>query len=141
MSILASMIEPLAHVFKAPPSGLIELVKWAFHDPRDPLYFFINSLGSMTYVLLFAVIFCETGLVILPILPGDSLLFAAGVLSAQGMGLNIVILIPLLIFAAIIGDSVNYFIGTLLGPRLAAKGKLPLIKQKHLDATHRFYEK
>ncbi len=100
----------------------------------------INSYGTGTYLVLFAIVFCETGLVFLPFLPGDSLLFAAGAFAARG-SLNLMAVLGLLMVAAILGDSVNYSIGTLLGPKLHAKGKLPFIKKKHLDQTADFYER
>lgn len=100
----------------------------------------ITSYGTGTYLVLFAIVFCETGLVFLPFLPGDSLLFAAGAFAARG-SLNLAAVLGLLMVAAILGDSVNYSIGTLLGPKLHAKGKLPFIKKKHLDQTADFYER
>jgi membrane-associated protein len=100
----------------------------------------LTTYGTTTYLILFAIVFCETGLVFLPFLPGDSLLFAAGAFAARGW-LNLAAVLGLLTVAAIIGDSVNYSIGTLLGPKLHAKGKLPFIKKKHLDQTADFYER
>jgi membrane-associated protein len=100
----------------------------------------IQQYGTTTYVILFVIVFCETGLVVLPFLPGDSLLFAAGALSVLGK-LNVWAVFGLLTVSAILGDTVNYSIGKYLGPTLAQKGKLPFIKQKHLDKTHAFYEK
>lgn len=100
----------------------------------------ITDYGTGTYLVLFAIVFCETGLVFLPFLPGDSLLFAAGAFAGLG-SLNLWATLGLLMFAAILGDSVNYSIGTLLGPKLHATGKLPFIKKKHLDQTHDFYER
>ena len=100
----------------------------------------IDQYGSWTYGVLFAIVFCETGLVFLPFLPGDSLLFAAGAFCARG-SLNVFSIFLALTAAAILGDSVNYFIGTQLGPKLAAKGKLPFVKKKHIDKTEAFYAK
>ncbi|MGZ3417911.1 MAG: DedA family protein [Polyangiales bacterium] len=100
----------------------------------------ISSYGTGTYLVLFAIVFCETGLVFLPFLPGDSLLFAAGAFAATGV-LNVWAVLGLLMVAAILGDSVNYSIGTLLGPRLHARGKLPFVKKEHLDKTADFYER
>src|SRR5262245_8796638 len=77
----------------------------------------VADYGMWIYALLFAIIFCETGLVITPFLPGDSLLFATGALSASGI-LNIAVVLPLLIAAAILGDAVNYSIGHYLGPKI-----------------------
>ncbi len=106
----------------------------------------VNVLGVWSYVLLFLVIFAETGLVITPFLPGDSLLFAAGALAALPAAqagdftLNIWILIVVLSVAAILGDTVNYGIGHWIGPR-AFSGKVRFLKKEHLDRTHAFYEK
>ncbi len=100
----------------------------------------VGNYGTGTYAVLFAIVFCETGLVFLPFLPGDSLLFAAGALAGLGV-LNLPVLIGLLLVAAILGDSVNYSIGTVLGPKLHAKGKLPFVKKEHLDRTAAFYER
>ena len=100
----------------------------------------IDHYGTGVYAVLAAIVFCETGLVFLPFLPGDSLLFAAGAFAARG-SLDVAVVFVLLTAAAILGDTVNYSIGVMLGPKLAAKGKLPFVKQKHLDETHKFYEK
>ena len=99
----------------------------------------VQNYGVWTYLLLFIVIFCETGLVITPFLPGDSLLFAAGALASLG-GLNVFWLIVLLSIAAILGDTVNYWIGHYIGPR-AFSGNIRFLKKEYLDRTHAFYEK
>ena len=99
----------------------------------------IRNYGTLTYVILFMIIFCETGLVITPFLPGDSLLFAAGAFAALG-ALNGVYLIALLITAAVAGDTVNYWIGHWIGPR-AFSGDIRFLKKEYLDRTHRFYAK
>ena len=99
----------------------------------------IRQYGGWTYMILFMIIFAETGFVVTPFLPGDSLLFAAGAFAARG-ALDPYTLSVLLIIAAIAGDTVNYWIGNALAPRLAS-GKLRFIKQSHLDKTHQFYEK
>jgi len=98
----------------------------------------IRTYGSWTYSLLFLIVFAETGLVVTPFLPGDSLLFAAGAFAARG-SLDVWSLFLVLTIAAIVGDTVNYAIGRYLTPRL--KNGIPFIKQKHLDRTHAFYEK
>lgn len=98
----------------------------------------IREYGSWTYAILFLIIFCETGLVVTPFLPGDSLLFAAGTFAARG-SLDPFLLCVILSVAAIAGDTVNYWIGRYLGPR-AQKG-LRFVKKEHLDRTHAFYEK
>jgi len=99
----------------------------------------VVQYGFWTYLLLFLIIFCETGLVVTPFLPGDSLLFAAGALAAGG-SMNVFLLALLLIAAAILGDTVNYWIGGLVGPR-AFSGKLPFLKHEQLTRTHAFYER
>ncbi|MCY2961555.1 MAG: DedA family protein [Planctomycetota bacterium] len=99
------------------------------------------DLGPWTYVLLFAIVFCETGLVVTPFLPGDSLLFAVGALSASpGSPIHPVHVAVLLIIAAILGDAVNYAIGRRIGPRVFKEGSR-FLKKEHLDRTHAFYEK
>jgi membrane-associated protein len=99
-----------------------------------------NDFGIWTYFILFAIIFCETGLVITPFLPGDSLLFAIGALSAIG-GLNIVVISIVLIVAAILGDTVNYHIGKYIGPKVFHKENVRFLNKKHLIKTHEFYER
>ncbi len=100
----------------------------------------INQFGVWTYVILFAIIFAETGLVVTPFLPGDSLIFAAGALASTTGALDPILLVIVLTAAAIIGDSVNYSIGHFLGPRVFSE-KLPFLKKEHLERTHAFYEK
>ncbi|MBI3336937.1 DedA family protein [Candidatus Peregrinibacteria bacterium] len=98
----------------------------------------ITSYGPWTYALLFLIIFCETGLVFIPFLPGDSLLFAAGAIAGLGV-LNPLTLILLLSIAAIIGDSVNYAIGAHIGPKVFRK-ESRFFKHEHLIRTEHFYE-
>jgi membrane-associated protein len=102
----------------------------------------IQNYGVLTYLLLFAVIFMETGLVVTPFLPGDSLLFAAGTFASPALGssLNIGLLWVLLSAAAILGDTANYWIGHYIGPR-AFSGEVRFLKKEYLDRTHAFYEK
>lgn len=99
----------------------------------------ISQYGTLTYAILFVVIFCETGLVVTPFLPGDSLIFAAGAFAAMG-SLNPWILFLLLVIAAVGGDAVNYWIGHTIGPR-AYTGEIKLIKKEYIDRTHAFFEK
>ncbi len=99
----------------------------------------IQQYGIWTYLLLFLVIFLETGLVITPFLPGDSLLFAAGTFAGMGV-LNVWVLYISLSFAAILGDTVNYWIGHYIGPR-AFSGNIRFLKKEYLDRTHDFYER
>ena len=95
--------------------------------------------GAWTYAILFAIVFAETGLVVTPFLPGDSLLFAAGALSAQG-GLTIPLLMGILFIAAVVGDAVNYHIGKAIGPP-AFSGKFKFLKKAHLEKTQAFFHK
>jgi membrane-associated protein len=99
----------------------------------------IEAYGVWTYLFLFAIIFMETGLVIFPFLPGDSLLFAAGTFAGMG-SLNIWVLLISLSVAAILGDTVNYWIGHYIGPK-AFSGEIRFLKKEYLDRTHAFYEK
>jgi membrane-associated protein len=99
----------------------------------------IRNYGTLTYLFLFFVIFMETGFVVTPFLPGDSLLFAAGTFAALG-SLNIWLLFGLLSLAAIAGDTANYWIGHAIGPR-AFSGEVPFLKKEYLDRTHAFYER
>lgn len=99
-----------------------------------------QQYGVWVYAILFLIIFAETGLVIAPFLPGDSLLFVAGALCGMG-ALQLELLIPLLMVAAFSGDNTNYWIGRLIGSRLLSRTDGRLIKRKHLDKTHAFYEK
>ncbi len=99
----------------------------------------IQTYGTWTYLILFTVVFVETGLVVMPFLPGDSLLFAAGAIAAQG-ALEIGWLFGLLTTAAILGDTVNYWIGRAVGPRVFREN-VRYLNRKHLDRTHRFFER
>jgi membrane-associated protein len=119
---------------------LRELVDILLHLDRH-LNGWAADLGPWTYVLLFAIVFCETGLVVTPFLPGDSLLFAVGALSAtQGSPIQPVFVAVLLIAAAILGDAVNYAVGRRVGPAVFTEGSR-FFKQAHIDRTHAFYEK
>lgn len=99
----------------------------------------ILKYGTWTHLILFLIVFCETGLVITPFLPGDSLLFAAGTFAALG-ALDLWTVVVLLIVAAILGDTVNYWIGSYVGPR-AFRGDMRFLRKEYLDRTHAFYEK
>ena len=100
----------------------------------------VEGFGVWVYVIVFIVIFCETGLVVTPVLPGDSLLFALGALAALG-ALHIEALLILLCVAAIAGDSVNYAIGHYIGPKVFSYEDSRFFKKKYLLKTHEFYEK
>jgi membrane-associated protein len=100
------------------------------------------DLGPWTYVLLFAIVFCETGLVVTPFLPGDSLLFAVGALAAtEGSPIGIVSVCLLLIAAAVVGDALNYSIGKFVGPKVFSHEGSRFFNKEHLLRTQRFYEK
>jgi len=100
----------------------------------------IRDYGMWTYLILFLIIFCETGLVITPILPGDSLLFAAGAFAASG-SLDVTWLFLLLTVAAVLGDAVNYAVGHFMGPKVFSQENSRIFKKEYLNRTHQFYEK
>lgn len=102
---------------------------------------FVEAYGALTYIVLFLILFCETGLVVFPFLPGDSLLFAAGSIAANSAGLNIRVLFLLLIIASILGNKVNYLIGRFIGPKVFKAKESWLLNKKHLEEAHRFYER
>lgn len=101
---------------------------------------FVSEHGTWVYALLFAIVFCETGLVVTPFLPGDSLLFVSGALAAAG-GMDIVVVMSVLVSAALCGDNVNYWIGRWVGPRVFHYRESRWFNPKHLERTHAFYEK
>lgn len=103
------------------------------------IYTLVNTFGFWTYALLFLVIFCETGLVLMPFLPGDSLLFAIGIITAS-TNLNVHLTVFFLACAAILGDNVNYWVGHLCGEKLF-KPDARILKTSHLNKTHQFFEK
>lgn len=118
------------------------LIDFVLHIDQH-LEYFINTYGYWVYAILFLIVFVETGVVVMPFLPGDSLLFAAGMLAAQQNDLNVWIVIGLLLIAAIAGDSLNYSIGKKFGmkvTRIKIFGK-QFVQQEHIDKTHSFYEK
>jgi membrane-associated protein len=100
----------------------------------------IQNYGLWTYLIMFTIIFLETGLVVTPFLPGDSLLFAAGTFAALG-ALDMMWLFVILSIAAIAGDTVNYWIGAYVGPKVFHKEKVRFLNKEYLDRTHQFYEK
>ncbi len=120
---------------------MVNLIDFILHIDKH-LSEFITLYPTLVYGILFAIIFVETGLVIMPLLPGDSLLFAIGMFAAQG-ALNLWVVIVLLIIAAFLGDTTNYYIGKYFGEKVLGWklfGKT-LVKQEHIDKTHAFYEK
>ena len=115
------------------------LIDFVLHLDRH-LGELIQSYGLVTYLILFLIIFCETGLVVTPFLPGDSLLFACGTFAALG-ALDPVLVIALLSFAGILGDTVNYWIGHRVGPKVFDRPSSRFFKKEHLERTHAFYER
>lgn len=121
MELLKNFIDLILHIDK----HLVELV---------------SQYQSWTYAILFLIIFCETGLVVMPLLPGDSLLFAVGAIASKG-DLNVFLVVVLLSIAAIIGDTVNYWVGKIIGPKVFSSENSRWLNRKHLERTHEFYEK
>ncbi|MEN4644255.1 DedA family protein [Pantoea agglomerans] len=102
----------------------------------------VAQYGIWIYAILFLILFCETGLVVTPFLPGDSLLFVAGALAAlPGNDLNVHVMVALLVVAAVLGDAVNYTIGRLFGERLFSNRNSKIFRRSHLDKTHAFYSR
>lgn len=118
---------------------LRNIIEFVFHIDRH-LNVVIQGMGNWSYLLLFGIIFAETGLVITPFLPGDSLLFAVGAFAAID-SFDLPLLFVILAGAAIIGDSVNYAFGKFLGEKILLKGSHHLFKKEHIERTHKFYEK
>ena len=109
----------------------------------EHLKLMIQDYGVWVYVILFLIVFIETGLIVMPLLPGDSLLFAAGALAAAGnnVGLNIWYLMPLLILAALCGDNVNYFTGRFFSDQIKKRNRILFFKREYIDKTEAFYAK
>jgi membrane-associated protein len=118
---------------------LINFFEYIFHFDKH-LSLIIQNFGAWTYMILFAIIFAETGFVVTPFLPGDSLLFATGAFSAIG-ALNVHYIFLLLSAAAILGDTVNYALGKFFGHAIIAAGNGRFVKKEYVDKTHRFFEK
>jgi len=117
------------------------IIEWILHLDQH-LAELARSFGPWLYGILFGIIFCETGLVITPILPGDSLLFAVGALAAnENSELSLSLLLVLLVIAAVLGDAVNYWIGRVIGPKIFRSEKSFLLNKKHLIRAQQFYEK
>ncbi|GAB3556574.1 DedA family protein [Spirosoma fluminis] len=101
-----------------------------------------NEYGVLLYAILFLIVFTETGLIVMPLLPGDSLLFAAGALAARDTNeLSVWVIIPLLITAALLGDNVNYFVGKFLGNRIKMQERILFFKREYISETEKFYAK
>ncbi|MDG3005186.1 DedA family protein [Paludisphaera mucosa] len=119
-----------------------QLFEFVVHFSPESLNTLAQAVGPWLYVILFAIIFAETGLVVTPFLPGDSLLFAAGAVAAHpNSPIQIVPLTALLIVAAILGDAVNYAVGWYLGPKVFSREDSRLLNRNHLMQAHAFYEK
>ena len=102
----------------------------------------VNEYGTLTYIILFLIIFTETGLIVMPFLPGDSLLFAAGAIAAlPTSSISVFVIVPLLIFAALLGDNVNYFVGRFAGNFIKSKKRILFLKHEYIVETEKFYEK
>lgn len=118
---------------------LTTLIDIALHLDRH-LQALVAAYGAWVYLILFLIVFCETGLVVTPFLPGDSLLFVAGAVAAAG-GMNVHLLVVLLFIAAVLGDAVNYGVGHYLGPRVFASRESRWLNPRHLERAHAFYER
>jgi membrane-associated protein len=102
----------------------------------------VNEYGTLTYAILFAIVFVETGLIVMPLLPGDSLLFAAGALAARpGSELSVWVIIPLLIAAALLGDNVNYLVGKFFSNQIKARQRILFFKREYINETEKYYAK
>ena len=110
-------------------------------DPLTTLEGFLETYDTLTYAILFFIVFVETGLIVMPLLPGDSLLFAVGLLAASTGKLDVAIIIPLLITAALLGDNVNYFVGNKFSAFIKSKEKILFLKQEYITQTEAFYQK
>jgi membrane-associated protein len=117
--------------------SLLDLLK----DPLQFLTVFISANGSLTYALLFLIVFVETGLVVMPLLPGDSLLFSVGLLASASGQLDVYFVIPLLILAALSGDQVNYFLGRYFSSWIREREQILFLKRSHVEQTETFYAK
>lgn len=122
----------------------MEIIDFLLHFLKDPLTVInqlIDQYNTLIYVILFLVVFVETGFVIMPLLPGDSMLFAIGVIAATTGKLSIAIIIPLLIIAALLGDNLNYFVGHKFGELIKEKKKILFLKKEYITKTEEFFEK
>jgi membrane-associated protein len=125
---------------------IIDFIKELLDNPLTALSQFMANHGTITYGLLFLIIFVETGLIVMPLLPGDSLLFAVGILAGSTEAattgkIELSFVIPLLIGAALLGDNVNYFVGKFFSDFIKSKEKILFLKRSHIEQTEAFYEK
>ncbi len=122
----------------------MEFIDFLLHFLKDPLTIItqlIDQYNTLIYFILFLVVFVETGFVIMPLLPGDSMLFAIGVIAATTGKLSLIIIIPLLILAALLGDNLNYFVGHKFGELIKEKKKILFLKREYIEKTEYFFEK
>ena len=128
------LYEPLMEILKSLIDFLLHLDTY--------LDSWANSYGILLYAILFLIVFTETGLIVMPLLPGDSLLFAAGALAARDTNdLSVGVIIPLLIVAALLGDNVNYFVGKTLGSKIKMRERILFFKREYITETEQFYAK
>ncbi len=120
---------------------LIQFLLDFLKDPLSVLQGFLSEYDKLTYAILFLVIFVETGLIVMPFLPGDSLLFAVGLLASTTGKLDIGLIIPLLILAALLGDNVNYFVGRKFSDLIKSRDKILFLKREYITQTEAFYQK
>lgn len=121
----------------------MEILDFILHFLKDPLTVlnqFIEQYNTLVYLFLFLVIFAETGLVVMPLLPGDSLLFAIGVIAATTGQLSVFVVIPLLILAALLGDNLNYLVGKKFGSLIKEKEKILFLKKDYITKTEEFFD-
>lgn len=118
---------------------IIHFLVTLLQDPLATLQTLLGQYDTQTYIIIALIIFVETGLIIMPLLPGDSLLFAAGLLAASTGKLELHILIPLLIGAALTGDNVNYWVGKNFGHFVKSRERILFFKHEYIDQTHEFY--
>lgn len=122
----------------------MEIIEFGLHFLKDPLTILqqiISQYGMLIYAFLFLIVFMETGVVVMPLLPGDSLLFAIGMIAGSTGEINVFVVIPLLIFAALLGDNLNYFIGKRFGDYVQSKEKILFLKREHIQQTEEYFEK
>lgn len=120
----------------------MDIINFLLHllkDPLTTLQELLTVYDTLTYIIIALIIFVETGLIVMPLLPGDSLLFAAGLLAASTGKLDIALLIPLLIGAALVGDNVNYFVGKYFSQFIKARERILFFKREYITQTEAFY--
>jgi membrane-associated protein len=121
----------------------LEIIKSLLTDIDGTLSIWVRDYGTWIYAILFLIVFVETGLIVMPFLPGDSLLFTAGMLAAQGENehFSIYVFIPLLILAALLGDNVNYFVGRFFSEQIKKRERILFFKREYITSTEAFFEK